>query len=200
MTINQANGKAYQLNGPNKLSRNSGRFWDHSIIKYVNFAGYGDKILLDPVKLITPIIPKKDKEPVEQPKEFLGSNLNNLGHSNIKDDNYLDDSFDQEFEVEKYDSEQKNKIKNIDNNKYKLEGGSPVIYRFIDPIEGPKEIKIYAQIENLSKNKRIYIISKNQNVQIDNIIICEWEKSFWKIIDPIEIVDNFKRVTSILIS
>jgi len=189
MTIRQADGKVYQLRGPNKLSRNSSKFWDFGDIKYVNFDEYGDLVILDPVRVIPQDIPIKEEQ-----EQYIGSNLNNLGSS--LEDNYLDDAFDKEFEVDKYEPTSNNST--IPEDDIGLEGGSPIIYKYIDPIEGPSEKQIYAQIIDQNEKNRVYIISKNESIQLDNIIICEWERTNWKIIS-LTVKDNKKFVLSVRI-
>lgn len=191
MTIKNEHGKSYMLSGPNKLTKNSDKFWNYNDIKYVNFSNYGESLELD--NSINKITIEKNKdnhiineEIKDEIKEEI--NVNSIKKENIKEDDYLDE-FDQEFFREEIEEK-----KQIVEEEYELQGGSPVIYKYITNNNETKERKIFSEIHD-----NIFIISKNEIIHSNNFIICEWNKSVWMIIS-IEKTDKYQKLITQKIS
>lgn len=195
MTIRQSNGEAFLLKSPNKLSKNSGKFWNHDDIKYINFSKYGDLILIEPIKIIEPTIPKEEENieyNIHKEEENTQYNIkpNIYKEESYLEDNYLED-FDKEIKAENNDFYQNEITK---TNEEEIEGGSPVVYQYIDSFGNLNENKVYAQILEQENNSRVFIISKNDIVHENNIIKCEWESCKWRIKSIIRGSNNFKKI------
>ena len=187
MVIKNSHGKTYRLQGPNTLTKKNSKFWDYGNLKYVNFSKYGELVILDPVKLIEPIISSKEPENI-----FQTNNLDNLGSITKHEDNYLNDDLDNDYNVRKYNTS-KDESQELIKDDSEIEGGSPVIYRYTDYNGNTQEKKIYAQIEHISNNTRFFIISKQYTLQTNNTIKCEWENNSWKIL-VIEPLDKLQKI------
>ena len=201
MPIKDRHGNAFILKGPNKLMRDKGVFWDLSSIKYVNFDKYGEELKLKNFK--NEIDDSKKNEPniVEKQKEIFNINDHpvKIISSVLKKDDYLEEEIEP-VSFEAPVSQEISSIELITNSGDNSKPGSPVLY-YSSQTNQASEEKIYAQIHHSSPHTCIFEFDIPQwhekiiqNPQENDLIHCEWDSSWWKIISIIKMGDKAFRI------
>jgi len=201
MPIKDSHGNTFLLKGPNKLMRNKGKFWDLSSIKYVNFDDYGKPFNIQFTKVSMDNIEKERPQASEEPKEVF-----NIDEHPVK---IIDNSFGQDDYLEEENepgefqapvSQEISSIEVLDNKDEKTKPGSPVLY-YSSKTNQEHEEKIYAQVHHASDHSCIFEFDISQwhdkiiqNPEENDLIYCEWDSTWWKIISIIKMGDVAFRI------
>ncbi len=197
MPIKDSNGNPFLLKGPNKLIKDNGKFWDLSSIKYVNFEDYGKPFKLTFTRNVIDDV-KKDKQIIEKPKDLSEKIISKI----IEQDDYLKEEKEELIESEYPISNNESNIELVTSSDNNYKSGSPVLYYSSRSSHEYRE-KIYAQIHHSSTYTCIFEFDISQwhekiiqNPEENDLIHCEWDSTWWKIISIIKMGEvTFRIIT-----
>jgi hypothetical protein len=183
--IKTNSGKIYELQGPNIILKNQGKYWKNEDIKYINFDNYGKNKILYNTKEIT----KKEEiininipkiENIYKEKQTYIEPVLNKQEKNkyFEEDKYLEELTNQKLNetIEKINQEQQEELK-INNDIILESAGSTVC--IINEIGQVKYKKYAVVIEDRDKNRTLLI--KDYKYKNNESVICEWDNTKWKI-------------------